>query len=248
MEKALAEADYVANGTFKTGKQEHCTQETAACVAHLDAGGRLNVWSQCQLAHLARRELAHIFKIPVGRIKIMTPFVGGSFGQRGALCAEPVAVALALKTKKPVKYEMSREEHFVGLESRTGFDQIKVRLGFTKDGTLTAFDTYMLGRLGGYMGCGPMSSVIGMTLAMGHYRCPNRAGSSDMVLTNTPPSGAMRGFGNEHMSFCMEQLMDEAAEALGIDPIDIRLKNAKQVGDTACHGVAPGEHLHGGLS
>ena len=237
VEKALAEADYVATGSFKTGKQEHCTQETAACVANVDAGGRLNVWSQCQLAHLARRELAHIFKLPVGRIKITTPFVGGSFGQRGALCAEPVAVALALKTKKPVKFVMSREEQFVGLESRTGFDRIEVRLGFKKDGTLTAFDTYMLGRLGGYMGCGPMSSVIGMTLAMGHYRCPNRAGSSDMVMTNTPPSGAMRGFGNENMSFCMEQLMDEAAEALGIDPIDIRLKNAKQVGDTAAMGL-----------
>lgn len=237
VEKALAEADYVATGSFKTGKQDHCTQETATCVAHLDAGGRLNVWSQCQLAHLARRALAHIFKLPVGRIKVMTPFVGGSFGQRGALCAEPVAVALALKTKKPVKYEMSREEHFVGLESRTGFDQIRVSLGFKKDGTLTAFDTYMLGRLGGYMGCGPMSSVIGMTLAMGHYRCPNRAGSSDMVMTNTPPSGAMRGFGNEHMSFCMEQLMDEAAGVLDIDPIDIRLKNGKQVGDTAAMGL-----------
>jgi len=237
VEKALAEADLVVEGSFRSGKQEHCTQETAACVAFVDAGGRLNVWSQCQLAHLARRELSHIFKIPVRKIKLMTPFVGGSFGQRGALCAEPIAAALALRTKRPVKLVFSREENFVGLESRTGFDDITISLGFKKDGTLTAFKTNMLGRLGGYMGCGPMASVIGMTLSMGHYRCPNRAGSADMVLTNTPPSGAMRGFGNEFMTFGMEQLMDEAAEKLGMDPVDIRLKNAKKAGDTAALGL-----------
>lgn len=237
VEKALREADLVVEGTFKAGKQEHCTQETAACVAHVDAAGRLNVWSQCQLAHLARRELAHIFKMPVQKIKIKTPFIGGSFGQRGALCAEPITVALALKTKRPVKLVFSREENFVGLESRTGFDRINVSMGFKKDGTLIAFKTSMLGRLGGYMGCGPMASVIGMTLAMGHYRCPNREGVADMVLTNTPPSGAMRGFGNEFMTFCMEQLMDEAAEKLGIDPVDLRLKNAKTTDDKAAMGL-----------
>jgi xanthine dehydrogenase molybdenum-binding subunit len=236
-DKALAVADLVVSGSFRMGKQEHCTQETAACVAYLDAACRLNVWSQCQLAHLARRELAHIFKLPVHKIKLMTPFIGGSFGQRGALCAEPVAVALALKTKKPVKLVFSREEHFVGLESRTGFDEINIQMGFKKDGTLTAFKTYMLGRLGGYMGCGPMAAVIGMTLAMGHYRCPNRIGEADMVMTHTPPSGAMRGFGNDSMTFCMEQLMDEAAEKLGLDPVELRRKNAKQAGDRAAMGL-----------
>ena len=237
VDAALKEAHLVVEGTFKTGKQEHCTQETAACVAFLDAAGRLNVWSQCQLAHLARRELASIFKMPVRKIKLLTPFIGGSFGQRGALGAEPIAVALALKTKKPVRLVFSREENFVGLESRTGFDRVDVKMGFKKDGTLSAIKTNMLGHLGGYMGCGPMASVIGMALVMGHYRCPNRAGSSHMVLTNTPMSGAFRGFGNEVLSFCNEQLMDEAAEKLGIDPLDIRLKNAKQTGDIAAMGL-----------
>lgn len=236
-DQALSDADLVVEGTFRTPRQEHCTQETAACIAYVDAGGRLNVWSQSQLAHLARRELAHIFKMPVRKIKVMTPFIGGSFGQRGALCAEPVCVALALKTRKPVKLVFAREENFVGLEGRTGFDRVDVGMGFKKDGTLTAIKTYMVGRLGGYMGCGPMSSVIGMALVMGHYRCPNRAGSADMVLTNTPMAGAMRGFGNEVMSFATEQLVDEAAEKLGIDPVDIRLQNAKQTGDIAALGL-----------
>ncbi len=237
VDAALAEADLVVEGTFKLPKQEHCTQETAACLAYVDAAGRVNVWSQSQLAHLARRELAHIFKIPVRKIRVLTPFIGGSFGQRGALGAEPIAVAFALRTRRPVKLVFSREENFIGLESRTGFDKIDVQMGFKRDGTLTAIKTDMLGRLGGYMGCGPMASAIGMGLVMGHYRCPNRAGKADMVLTNTPMAGAMRGFGNEVMSFCTEQLMDEAAERLALDPVDIRHKNAKQTGDIAAFGL-----------
>lgn len=236
-DRALAEADLVVEGTFRTPKQEHCTQETAASVAFLDSAGRLNVYSQCQLAHLARRELAHIFKLPVRKVKVLTPFIGGSFGQRGSLCAEPMAAALALKTRKPVRVVFSREDHFTSLESRTGFRRINIKLGFKKDGTLTAIKTDMLGFLGAYMACGPMASVIGMALSMGHYRCPNLAGQADMVMTNTPPSGAMRGFGNEVMTFGLEQLMDEAAEKLCIDPVELRLKNAKQQGDVAPMGL-----------
>jgi len=234
--KALEEADCVVEGTFSTTKQEHCTAETAAAVANLDISGRLRVWSQCQLAHLARRELAHIFNMPVSRIELITPFIGGSFGQRGSVCAEPVAIALALKTGKPVKVVYTREENFIALESRTGFKH-NVKMGFKKDGTLTAIEVYMLGRLGGYMGCGPMASTIGMIFGLGHYRCPNKAGEADMVMTNTPVSGAFRGFGNPALMWGIEQLVDEAAEKLGMDPLEIRLKNIKKTGETS--GMGP---------
>ncbi|HUT71426.1 MAG TPA: xanthine dehydrogenase family protein molybdopterin-binding subunit [Desulfatiglandales bacterium] len=236
VQKAFKEAECIVEGTFSTPKQEHCTAETAAAVARLDVNGRLTVWSQCQLPHLARREIAHIFNMPVHRVKIITPFIGGSFGQRGALCAEPICVALALKTGRPVKLVYSREENFIALESRTGF-QYTLRMGFQKDGTLTAMDTYMLGRLGGYMGCGPMASAIGMIFGLGHYRCPNRSGEADMVMTNTPMSGAFRGFGNPAIMWGIEQLVDEAAEKLGMDPIEIRLKNIKKAGEIANMGL-----------
>ena len=236
VEKALREADCIVEATFRTTKQEHCTAETAAAVASLDISGRLTVWSQCQLAHMARREIAHIFNMPVHKVKIITPFIGGSFGQRGALCAEPVCIALALKTGKPVKLVYSREENFTALESRTGF-KYDLRIGFKKDGTLTAMQVYMLGRLGGYMGCGPMASAIGMIFGLGHYRCPNRVGEADMVMTNTPMSGAFRGFGNPAIMWGIEQLVDEAAEKLGMDPIEIRLKNIKKAGELANMGL-----------
>lgn len=236
VQKAFKEAECVVQGTFSTTKQEHCTAETAAAVARLDVSGRLTVWSQCQLPHLARREIAHIFNMPVHRVKIMTPFIGGSFGQRGALCAEPICVALALKTGKPVKLVYSREENFIALENRTGF-KCNLKIGFKKDGTLAAIQVYMLGRLGGYMGCGPMASAIGMIFGLGHYRCPNRAGEADMVMTNTPVSGAFRGFGNPAIMWGIEQLVDEAAERLNMDPITIRLKNIKRAGEIANMGL-----------
>ncbi len=236
VEKAFREADCIVEATFGTTKQEQCTAETAAAVASLDISGRLTVWSQCQLAHMARREIAHIFNMPVHKVKIITPFIGGSFGQRGALCAEPVCIALALKTGKPVKLVYSREENFTALESRTGF-KYNLRIGFKKDGTLTAMQIYMLGRLGGYMGCGPMASTVGMIFGLGHYRCPNRAGEADMVMTNTPMSGAFRGFGNPAIMWGIEQLVDKAAEKLGMDPIEIRLKNIKKAGELANMGL-----------
>lgn len=236
VEKGFREADCIVEGTFHTTKQEHCTAETAAAVAYLDVSGRLNIWSQCQLAHLARREIAHIFNLPVSKVKLLTPFIGGSFGQRGSVCAEPICIALALKTGKPVKLVFSREENFTALESRTGF-KYNLKIGFKQDGTLTTMQVYMLGRLGGYMGCGPMASAIGMTFGLGHYRCPNRAGEADMVMTNTPVSGAMRGFGNPAIMWGIEQLVDEAAEKLGMDPIEIRLKNIKRAGEIANMGL-----------
>jgi CO/xanthine dehydrogenase Mo-binding subunit/aerobic-type carbon monoxide dehydrogenase small subunit (CoxS/CutS family) len=236
VEKALREADCVVEDTFTTGRQEHCTHETAAALARVSKQGKITVWSQCQLAHMARREIAHIFDLPVRKVQVITPITGGSFGQRGALCAEPICIALALKSGKPVKLVFTREENFVALESRTAFDYT-IRLGFQKDGTLTAADADMVGQLGGYMGCGPMASGIGMIMGLGHYRCPNRAGKADMVMTNTPVAGAMRGFGNPEIMWGIEQLMDQAAEKLGLDPIELRLKNIKQTGETANMGL-----------
>jgi len=235
-EAALETAACVVEGTFSTGRQEPCTEEPAACLASYGVDGRLTVWSQCQLAHMARREIAHIFGIPVRKVRVITPVVGGSFGQRGALCAETYAVALALDTGKPVKLVFTREENFVGLESRTGF-KFDVAMGLSRDGKLTAMKTRMTGKLGGYMGCGPMASGIAMIMGLGHYKVQNRHGEADMVMTNTPVAGAMRGFGNPAIMWGIEQLMDEAGEKLGIDPVELALTNLKEVGDIANMGL-----------
>lgn len=230
VEKGFAESDLVLEGAFHTSKQAHCTMETAAAVASFEPDGKLKVWSQCQLAHLARREIAHIFGLPVGMVEVINPFNGGSFGQRLSVCAEPVAIALAKKTGKPVKLVYSREEDFTALETRTPH-KYKLKMGFKKDGTLTTIEERVITDCGGYGSRAPMTAGIFMALTMGHYRCPNRAGGADIVLTNNTLSGAFRGFGNPEGMWGVEQMMDMAAERLGIDPVEIRLKNIKKVGE-----------------
>ena len=230
VEKGFAESDLVVESTFRTSKQAHCQMETAAAIASFELDGKLKVWSQCQLAHLARREIAHIFGLPIGNVEVINPFSGGSFGQRLSICAEPVAIALAMKTGKPVKLVYSREEDFTALETRTPH-KYTVKMGFKKDGTLVALEERLITDCGGYGARAPMTAGIFMALTMGHYRCPNRAGGSDIVLTNNTMGGAFRGFGNPEGMWGVEQLMDIAAERLGIDPIEIRLKNIKKVGE-----------------
>jgi len=230
VEKGFAESDCVVEGAFRTSKQAHCTMETAAAVASFEPDGKLKVWSQCQLAHLCRREIAHIFGLPIGMVKVINPFSGGSFGQRLSICAEPVAIALAKKTGKPVKLMYSREEDFTALETRTPH-KYTVKMGFKKDGTLMAIEERIRTDCGGYGARAPMTAGIFMALSMGHYRCPNRAGGADIVLTNNTMGGAFRGFGNPAGMWGVEQVMDMAAERLGIDPMEIRLKNIKKVGE-----------------
>ena len=145
-------------------------------MAWVDAAGRLNVWSQCQLAHLARRELAAIFNMPVRKVRVLTPFIGGSFGQRGALRREPIAAALALKTNGRCGWCSRAKRTSSPWRAARASTASTSRHGFNQDGTLTAIKTDMVGKLGGYMGCGPMASVIGMALVMGHYRCPTATG------------------------------------------------------------------------
>jgi len=230
VEKGFAESDLVVEGTFRTSKQAHCTMETAAAVASFEPDGKLKVWSQCQLAHLCRREIAHIFGLPIGMVEVINPYSGGSFGQRLSICAEPVAIALAKKTGKPVKLVYSREEDFTALETRTPH-KYTIKMGFKKDGTLMAIEERIITDCGGYGARAPMTAAIFMALTMGHYRCPNRAGGADIVLTNNTLGGAFRGFGNPAGMWGVEQMMDMAAEKLEIDPMEIRLKNIKKVGE-----------------
>jgi len=236
VEKAFGEADCVVEGKFSTTKQAHCTGETAAAVASLDSSGKLKVWSQCQLPHLGRREIAHIFNMPVGMVELINPFVGGSFGQKLSICAEPICIALTLKTGRPVKLVHCREEDFTSLETRAAF-RYDVKMGFKQGGALAAMQIYMIGYAGGYLARAPMASAIAMVYGLGHYRCPNRAGEADIVITNTAMGGAFRGFGNPAIMWGIEQLVDEAAEKLGIDPLEIRLKNIKKAGEIANMGL-----------
>ncbi len=230
VEKGFEEADYIVEETFVTSKQKHCQLEPTACVANFDSGGRLVIRSPCQLMHLAKRQLADIFDMPEGMIRWLTPYIGGGFGQRLSLTNEPICVALASKAGRPVKLEDTREEDFLMRESRQPFIETG-KLGVTKDGIIVALQSRLIADAGAYFTHSGLTTFVNMLNFMGLYRCPNLACEADVVYTNTPISGGMRGYGNPEAIFALEQLIDMAAEGIGMDPLEFRLKNIKREGE-----------------
>jgi xanthine dehydrogenase molybdenum-binding subunit len=230
VEKGFREADVVVEDMFRTSRQAHCALETETVIASIDASGKLTVWSPAQAPHIGRRELAHIFNMPPGMVRLVTPFVGGSFGGKIRIAAEPICVALAKKARKPVKLQYTKEEDFIAMYSRSAFEY-SAKLGFKKDGTLTAMQMKIIVDAGAYASDAFPPAEIFMNNGMGHYRCPNRAAEAEIVYTNTVMTGPMRGMGNPEAMWGIDQLMDVAAEKLGTDPLELRLRNIKKAGE-----------------
>lgn len=229
-EKGFQEADFVVEATFRTSKQKVCHIEPTACVAALDSNGRLTVWSPGQHAFPFRKKISELFNIPEGKIRWRTPHVGGAFGNGQSLRAEPICIALALKTGKPVKLEYTGEEDFVATETRQPFIQVG-KMGVMRDGTITALEMRVISNAGAYFSHSGNTTAVDLCMFKSLYRCSNVTCDANIVYTNTPVSGGHRGYGTPQAMFVLEQLVDMAAEKIGMDPLDFRLRNLKKVGD-----------------
>jgi xanthine dehydrogenase molybdenum-binding subunit len=238
VERGFQEADYIVEETFRTSKQKHCQLELDASIATFDATGRLTVWSQCAAPHLAKRSIAEIFNMPEGMVKLITPCIGGAFGGRSNLNNELICVALARKSGKPVKIEYTREEDFIVHHSREAFIQTG-KIGVKKDGTITALQTKVINNGGAYFEASGATTGFNLGTFMAVYRCSNMAGEGDIVYTNIPISGGMRGFGNPAGMFVLEQLVDMVCEKIEMDPVEFRLKNHKRTGDPSWYPPCP---------
>ncbi|MEW6667307.1 MAG: molybdopterin cofactor-binding domain-containing protein [Thermodesulfobacteriota bacterium] len=234
--KGFQEADVVVEETFKTSKQHTTQMEPCASVAAFDGDGRLTVWSPSQHAFLHRRKLAELFDIPEGRIRWITPHVGGGFGKYGSFGVEPICVALAKKAGKPVKIECSREEDLFGTETRETYI-VKAKIGVKKDGHITALQENLTVDGGAYFTHNCSTTVVNMGGFLGLYRCPNVAAGADFVYTNVQVSGGVRGYGSSEGQCVLEQLVDKAAKEIGMDPVEMRLKNLKAAGDPGSTGL-----------
>lgn len=236
VEKGFQEADFIVEETFQTSKQKLCHLEPSSCIANFDKNGRLTVWSPGQHPHPFRKKIAEIFSIPEGMITWLTPPVGGAFGNGQSFRAEPICIALAKKAGKPVKLEYTCEEDFVATETRQPCIETG-KIGVKKDGTITALQLKVIANTGPYLSqCGKTTKV---TLVMfgSLYRCPNVAGEADIVYTNTPVSGGLRGYGAPQAYFILEQLVDMACEKIGMDPLEFRFKNHRRVGDPSMYAL-----------
>lgn len=230
IEKGFAEAEVVVEGRFRTSRQKHVQTEPYACVADYDIRGRLTVWSPNQTPHPLRRQLSELFDVPVSRVRIVTPPIGGGFGGRVGFVGEQWAAALAMAVRRPVRIEYSRMEDFIGTESRHPMI-MEARIGARRDGTLTAVQLKTWSNAGPYITQSPDVTAVHGNFFLRLYRCENRWFDGYVVYTNTPVSGAYRGFGAPQAYFALEQLIDQLAERIGKDPLELRRALTVQKGE-----------------
>ncbi|TME13866.1 MAG: aldehyde oxidase [Chloroflexi bacterium] len=227
---AMREADLVVEGEYRVPYISHGVLEPHVCVAYLDGYERLIVVSSTQVPYHTRRQLAAVLQLPISRIRVVKPRVGGGFGSKQEMLLEPVAAALALKTHRPVRIEYSRQEEFTAARFRHPM-MIRMRSGVKSDGTLLAISMHSIGNAGAY---GTHSFTV--TRSTGHktlclYRAKAYFFRADAVYTNLPITGAMRGYGAPQGFFALESHIDEIARRLGMDPLAFRRKNHVQRGD-----------------
>lgn len=237
VEKGFSEADQIFEADYEVPKVQQAHIEPHVVVTYWDEDDRLVVRTSTQVPFHARRVLAPVLNLPVKRIRVIKPRIGGGFGGKQEILIEDIAAHLTIATGKPVKYEYTREEEFIAARSRHPM-KIHMKTGVKKDGTITANSMYCLTDTGAY-GCHALT-VTGNTghksmalyVGDGVYRKkPNIRFYADVVYTNHPPAGAYRGYGVPQGYWAVDRHMEKIATTLGLDPLEFRLKNALRSGE-----------------
>lgn len=233
LEQGFKEADYVFEDVFTTNAQHQMSMETHAALADWDGSGKLTIWTTTQTPFMTRRDLAKTLNIPESRIRVIKPHLGSGFGgKHEMLSCDFCASLLAKKTGKPIRIVYTREEEVMCTRPRHPF-KIKLRTGIRKDGVVTAKDCRCIVNNGAYCSHGPAVMAAGgaLGLVVGVFRYPNCRFEGSLVYTNTSAAGAYRGFGSLQVHFADDVHMDNIAKKMGIDPVELRLKNAVHSGD-----------------
>ena len=237
VEAGFREADEIFEDEFYSHPVAHTPMEQHAAVAQFSPlKDGLTVWSSTDGPHRRARELAHSLGLSLNRVRLHSTYSGGGFGGKGCLVAEIIAVSLALHTKgRPVKVVYSREEELTAALTRHAAF-FKLKTGMRRDGTFTARKADIVWDKGAY-GCKGLDVAFrGVLTVVGPYRIPHVDLLSRLVYTNKEYGGAYRGFGTMQVAWACESQMDIIAHKLGIDPLEIRLKNAYQDGDLYING------------
>ena len=227
VEKAFAESYMVREDRFETGKVVTGFLEPPASLAYYDPSGSITVWPAKQSPYFHYRHLAACFRLPLSKIRIIQPFIGGGFGgtKNDSVAGDFCTVMLSKKTGKPVKYVYPMEEVLTTCRRRHNMI-IYNKMGMTKDGLLTAVESRVVGNGGGYTAIGPLTMYLTGCATTMPYKLPNYKYDAWRVFTNNPVSAAMRGHGFTHTRFACDIQMGMLAEELGIDPVEIKMRNA----------------------
>jgi CO/xanthine dehydrogenase Mo-binding subunit len=243
VDAAWAQADVIVEGHYTTHAQEHAYLQPEAGLAYIDEGGRVTVVVGGQWTWEDQHQIAHALDLPPEQVRVIYPAIGGAFGGREDMSVQIVLALAAWRLRRPVKIIWTREESILGHCKRHPM-RFHCKLGATRTGKLLAAEVHAVADGGAY--CYTTNKVLGNTTVTctGPYEIPNVKVDVDGVYTNNPPSGAFRGFGAPQGIFAAETQMNKLAEALGVDPLELRLKNLLQEGSL----TAMGTPLPGGVS
>jgi len=237
IEKGFAEADFILEGEYEGGRPTPAYMEPNVCTCQWDGNGNLTVWISTQTAFMVRGIMAEVLGLPLHKVRVLVDHMGGGFGAKQDLFQhEFLCALLAKQTRRPVRMEFTREETFLGGRTRHPM-KIRLRQGFRNDGTITARHAQVVFNSGAYGSHGPGVTNVGTAAMVSLYRCENVHLEGRCVYTNSPIAGAFRGYGVVQTYFALDVQMDEAAARLGLDPAELKLKNAVREGD-----IAPSSH------
>jgi CO/xanthine dehydrogenase Mo-binding subunit len=236
VEKGFAKADHIFEDTFRFQKVQHYSLEAHNNIAYYD-GEKLTIWASCQDPFTLRDHLSGIFRLPLSRIRVIVPYVGGGYGGKLYVKAEPISAALSWMTRRPVRLQLSINESFKTVTRHPA--RVTVKTGVTKEGKLIARECQVYMDTGAYADAGPRVTQKAAYRALGPYSIPYAKVEAYGVYSNTVPAGAFRGFGALQVTWAYESQMDMIADRLGIDPLEFRIKNLLKKGDIYTKGDTP---------
>lgn len=227
VEKAFAESYLVREDKFRTSRATKGYLEPPASLAWYDPSGSITVWAAKQSPYFHYRHLAACFGLPLSKIRVIQPFIGGGFGgtKNDSVAGDFCAVMASKKTGKPVKFVYSQEEELTVSKRRHSMT-VHAKMGMTKDGLITGVQTRVVADGGGYTAVSPLTMYLTGCATPLPYKLPHYKHDAYRAFTNNPICAAMRGHGVTHTRFALEILMEMMAEELGIGPVEIRMRNA----------------------
>lgn len=229
-------SDFVFEHTYHVPQMQHVPLEPHGAVAQMDMTGKITVWTGCQSPNAVRKLAAVAFGLPEGRIRVITPQVGGGFGGKAGIGIEGIVIALAMRVAPyPVRLILEREEVFFGTAVRQGL-KARIKTGYTKAGRLLAQEAELLWDGGAYTEYGVNIVRAAAYSSAGPYDIAHVKTDSYCVYTNSPVGGPFRGFGMGELHWALEQQIDMIAAKLGMDPVAIRELNAARDGTTNATG------------
>jgi len=217
-------ADVIHERTYATSRVQHAHLETHGCISWRGADGRLHVRTSSQAPFITKQKLCYLFGLFDRQVHVFTGRIGGGFGGKQEMICEDLCVLATLKTGRPVMWEFTREEQFIGATTRHPM-KVRVKLGAKRDGTLTAMEVRVVSNTGAYGGHGGETLAAALASPIAAYRCVNKKADGYAVYTNMVPAGGFRGYGASQTAFAIECAMDDLARMLGIDPFEMRRKN-----------------------